>query len=175
MRDRGARVIGHPLNIEPQGATSLALFHLGFYKSSGRIRAPFLEMESMMPTCRQNHTQAQNNYDSAENCLKKGVLRPIFPAGLEIRPHPPKGGPPSQILSRARGRRFMRHPSGAPNIICLTQGCTSPGGDAYPGLLCCLPSGPPVRHASTGFCTTSAYHKISHNNKNFRVFIVFCG
>jgi len=102
MRDRGARVIGHPLNIEPQGATSLALFHLGFYKSSGRIRAPFLEMESMMPTCRQNHTQAQNNYDSAENCLKKGVLRPIFPAGLEIRPHPPKGGPPSQILSRAR-------------------------------------------------------------------------
>ncbi len=67
-------VIGHPLNIEPQGATSLALFHLGSHKSSGLIRAPFLEMESMMPACRQNHAQAQNDYDSAENRLKKGIL-----------------------------------------------------------------------------------------------------
>jgi len=67
-------------------------------------------MESMIPACMQNPTHAQNHYDSAETPLKKGVLWPIFPAGLEIRPHPPKGGPPSQILSRARGRRFMCHP-----------------------------------------------------------------
>ena len=33
----------------------------------------------------------------------------------------------------------MRHPSGAPEIIRLTQGGASPGGAAYPGLLCCLP------------------------------------
>jgi len=55
-----------------------------------------------MPACMQNPTRAQNHYDSSENRLKKGVLRPIFPAGLEIRPHPPIGGPPSQILSHAR-------------------------------------------------------------------------
>ncbi len=61
-------------------------------------------MESITPACRQNHVQAQNRYDSAESRLKKGVWRPIFPTGLEIRPHPPIGGPPSQILSRARGR-----------------------------------------------------------------------
>ncbi|HOG50871.1 MAG TPA: hypothetical protein PKY10_09790, partial [Lentisphaeria bacterium] len=66
------------------------------------MQVPFLKMESMMPARKQNHTPAQNHYDSAEKRLKKGVLRPIFPAGLEIRPHPTQGGPPSQILSRAR-------------------------------------------------------------------------
>jgi len=34
--------------------------------------------------------------------LKKGVQQPILAAGLEIKPHPPKGGPPSQILTRVR-------------------------------------------------------------------------
>jgi len=96
------KVIGQPLHIEPQGATSLALSHLGSHQSSGRIRAPFQVMESMMPTCMQNPTHAQNHYDSAKSRLKKSVLWPIFPAGLEIRPHPPKGGPPSRILSRVR-------------------------------------------------------------------------
>ncbi len=66
------------------------------------MQVPFLKMESMMPARKQNHTPAQNHYDSAEKRLKKGVLRPIFPAGLEIRPHPTQGGPPSQILSHAR-------------------------------------------------------------------------
>jgi len=61
------------LNIEPQGTTPLALFHLGFHKSLSRIWAPFLVMESMMPACKQNHAQAQNHYDSAENRLKRGV------------------------------------------------------------------------------------------------------
>jgi len=54
-----------------------------------------------MPACKQNHAQAQNAYDSSENRLKRGVSWPIFPAGLEIRPHPPKGGPPSPVLPRA--------------------------------------------------------------------------
>jgi len=48
-------------------------------------------MESIMPVRKQNHAQAQNDYDSAENRLKKGVQQPIFSPVPEIRPHPPKG------------------------------------------------------------------------------------
>ena len=69
----------------------------------------------MIPACRQNHAQAQNDYDSAENRLKRGVQRPIFTAAPEIKPHPPKGGPPSPIFvthARARATIYVSSPPG---------------------------------------------------------------
>ncbi|HOG50017.1 MAG TPA: hypothetical protein PKY10_05470 [Lentisphaeria bacterium] len=65
-------------------------------------------IENIMPACRQNHTPAQNDYDSAENRLKRGVQQPIFAAVPEIKPHPPKGATLPNFC-RARGR-FMYHP-----------------------------------------------------------------
>ena len=84
-------------------APPLVLSHSDSRKSSGLIQAPFLGMESIMPACKQNHAQAQNAYDSSENRLKKGAQRPIFSPVPEIRPHPPKGGPPTlNFVARAR-------------------------------------------------------------------------
>ncbi|OQC13174.1 MAG: hypothetical protein BWX73_02491 [Lentisphaerae bacterium ADurb.Bin082] len=83
-------------------APPLVLSHSDSRKSSGLIQAPFLGMESIMPVCKQNHAQAQNAYDSAENHLKKGAQRPIFSPVPEISPHPPKGASLPSFAARVR-------------------------------------------------------------------------
>jgi 7-cyano-7-deazaguanine synthase in queuosine biosynthesis len=50
-----------------------ALSHSDSRKFPDCIRKLIQVMESMMPACMQNPTPAQNNYDSSENRLKRGV------------------------------------------------------------------------------------------------------
>ena len=57
-------------------------------------------MESSYLACYQNHAQAQNAYDSAQNHLKKGVQQPIFLRVPEVKPPHPEGA--SILLPRAR-------------------------------------------------------------------------